>query len=194
MIDAVGMEAHGSPVAKALQTVTGLLPNALAAPLNKVAGVHRLAALISAIDIVRRGGTISLIGVYGGAADPLPMVTMFDKQIQLRMGQANVLRWVEDIMPLLTEDDPFGSGYICDPSPSAGRRSSRLRNLPRSRTKPGEDRASSIGSQTLCQAASPGWHLRLAGACFFRTPCWRCPASLSLTEQMKAHSAKDSPC
>ena len=39
------MEAHGSPVAKALQTVTGLLPDALAAPLNKVAGVDRLAAL-----------------------------------------------------------------------------------------------------------------------------------------------------
>ncbi len=108
VIDAVGMEAHGSPVAKALQTVTGLLPDALAAPLNKVAGVDRLAALLSAIDIVRRGGTISLIGVYGGAADPLPMVTMFDKQIQLRMGQANVLRWVKDIMPLLTEDDPLG--------------------------------------------------------------------------------------
>lgn len=108
VIDAVGMEAHGSPVAKALQSVTGLLPDALAAPLNKVAGVDRLAALLSAIDIVRRGGTISLIGVYGGAADPLPMVTMFDKQIQLRMGQANVLRWVDDIMPLLTEDDPLG--------------------------------------------------------------------------------------
>jgi threonine dehydrogenase-like Zn-dependent dehydrogenase len=35
---------------------------------------------------VRRGGTISLSGVYGGMADPMPMLTMFDKQIQLRMG------------------------------------------------------------------------------------------------------------
>jgi threonine dehydrogenase-like Zn-dependent dehydrogenase len=108
VIDAVGMEAHGSPGAKFLQTITGLLPDAVAAPLNKVAGVDRLAALLSAIDIVRRGGTISLIGVYGGAADPLPLVTMFDKQIQLRMGQANVLRWVDDIMPLLVDDDPLG--------------------------------------------------------------------------------------
>jgi threonine dehydrogenase-like Zn-dependent dehydrogenase len=108
VIDAVGMEAHGSPGAKFLQTMTGLLPDAVAAPINKLAGVDRLAALLSGIDIVRRGGTISLIGVYGGAADPLPMVTMFDKQIQLRMGQANVLRWVDDILPLLTDDDPLG--------------------------------------------------------------------------------------
>lgn len=108
VIDAVGMEAHGSPTAKLLQTVTGFLPDALAAPLNKVAGIDRLGALLSAVDIVRRGGTISVIGVYGGAADPLPLVTMFDKQIQLRMGQANVLRWVDDIMPLLVDDDPLG--------------------------------------------------------------------------------------
>jgi threonine dehydrogenase-like Zn-dependent dehydrogenase len=53
------------------------------------AGVDRMAALLLAIDIVRRGGTISLVGVYGGMADPLPMLTIFDKQIQLRMGQAN---------------------------------------------------------------------------------------------------------
>ena len=50
---------------------------------------------------MRRGGTISLIGVYGGMADPMPMLTLFDKQIQLRMGQANVKRWVDDILPLL---------------------------------------------------------------------------------------------
>jgi threonine dehydrogenase-like Zn-dependent dehydrogenase len=55
-------------------------------------------ALSAAIDIVRRGGTLPLIGVYGGAADPLSMLTLFDKQIQLRMGRANV-KWVDDIMP-----------------------------------------------------------------------------------------------
>jgi threonine dehydrogenase-like Zn-dependent dehydrogenase len=108
VIDAVGMEAHGSPVAKIAQQVTGLLPDALAKPMMQEAGVDRLDALYSAIDIVRRGGTISLIGVYGGAADPLPMLTMFDKQVQVRMGQANVKKWVDDIMPLLTDDDPLG--------------------------------------------------------------------------------------
>jgi threonine dehydrogenase-like Zn-dependent dehydrogenase len=108
VIDAVGMEAHGSPVSKIAQQVTGLLPDAVAKPIMQKAGVDRLNALYSAIDIVRRGGTISLIGVYGGMADPLPMLTLFDKQIQLRMGQANVKKWVDDIMPLLTDDDPLG--------------------------------------------------------------------------------------
>jgi threonine dehydrogenase-like Zn-dependent dehydrogenase len=108
VIDAVGMEAHGSPVAKIAQQVTGLLPDALAKPMMKKAGIDRLHAIYSAIDVVRRGGTISLSGVYGGMADPLPMLTLFDKQIQLRMGQANVKKWVDDIMPLLTDDDPLG--------------------------------------------------------------------------------------
>ncbi len=108
VIDAVGMEAHGSPVTKTAQQVTGLLPDALGKRLMQTAGVDRLGALYSAIDIVRRGGTISLIGVYGGMADPLPMLTLFDKQITLRMGQANVKRWSDDIMPLLTDDDPLG--------------------------------------------------------------------------------------
>ncbi|WP_344883812.1 zinc-dependent alcohol dehydrogenase [Allokutzneria multivorans] len=108
VIDAVGMEAHGSPAAKLAQQVTGLLPDALSRPLMQKAGVDRLEALNLAIDLVRRGGTISLVGVYGGMADPLPMLTMFDKQVQLRMGQANVRNWVDDIMPLLTEDDPLG--------------------------------------------------------------------------------------
>lgn len=108
VIDAVGMEAHGSPVAKVAQRAAALLPDAVAKPMMQKAGVDRLDALYSAIDCVRRGGTVSLIGVYGGMADPLPMLTLFDKQIQLRMGQANVKRWVDDIMPLLTDSDPLG--------------------------------------------------------------------------------------
>lgn len=108
VIDAVGMEAHGSPGAKLAQQAASLLPDAVGAPLMEKAGVDRLAALNASIDAVRRGGTISLIGVYGGMADPLPMLTLFDKQVQLRMGQANVKRWVDDIMPLLGDDDPLG--------------------------------------------------------------------------------------
>jgi len=108
VIDAVGMEAHGAPVAKLMQTMTSFLPDALEARLMQRAGVDRLAALHLAIDIVRRGGTISVIGVYGGMADPIPMLTLFDKQVQLRMGQANVRRWVPDLMPLLMNGDPLG--------------------------------------------------------------------------------------
>ncbi|WP_326823171.1 zinc-dependent alcohol dehydrogenase [Streptosporangium sp. NBC_01756] len=109
VIDAVGMEAHGSPVAKLAQTVTGILPDALAAPLMSTAGVDRLAALGQAIETVRRGGTVSISGVYGGMADPMPMLKMFDKGITLRMGQAHVKRWIDDLMPLVTDDsDPLG--------------------------------------------------------------------------------------
>src|SRR4051812_15068478 len=108
VIDAVGMESHGSSMAGMAQKMVGLLPDALAEKLMMSAGVDRMAAIHTAIDAVRRGGTISLIGVYGGAADPMPMMTMFDKQVALRMGQANVRRWVDDILPLLTDDDPLG--------------------------------------------------------------------------------------
>jgi threonine dehydrogenase-like Zn-dependent dehydrogenase len=108
VIDAVGMEAHGAPFGKLAQQMASLLPDVLEAKLMQKAGVDRLSALHLAIDIVRRGGTISLIGVYGGQADPLPMLTLFDKQIQLRMGQANVKRWAGDILPLLGDDDPLG--------------------------------------------------------------------------------------
>lgn len=108
VIDAVGLEAHGTPVAAGAQKLTGLLPDALASTMMKRFGVDRVSALHLAIDLVRRGGTISLSGVYGGMADPMPMLTLFDKQIQLRMGQANVWRWVEDLLPLVTDGDPLG--------------------------------------------------------------------------------------
>ncbi|MCB8911615.1 MULTISPECIES: zinc-dependent alcohol dehydrogenase [Rhodococcus] len=108
VIDAVGMEAHGSPVAKLAQSAAGFLPSAIAEPFMEKAGVDRLHALYTAIDVVRRGGAISLSGVYGGAADPMPMLTLFDKQIRLHMGQANVLNWVPEILPLLTDEDPLG--------------------------------------------------------------------------------------
>jgi threonine dehydrogenase-like Zn-dependent dehydrogenase len=109
VIDAVGMEAHGSPGAGLAQQMSTFMPDAVAEKMMEKAGADRLNAFYLAIDAVRRGGTISLIGVYGGMADPLPMLTLFDKQIKLTMGQANVKRWVEDIMPLLTDDgDPLG--------------------------------------------------------------------------------------
>ncbi|MGW0211671.1 zinc-dependent alcohol dehydrogenase [Streptomyces sp. NPDC003233] len=108
VIDAVGTEAHGSAAAKLAQTATGLLPRKISAPLAERFSIDRLGALHTAIDLVRRGGTISLSGVYGGTADPMPMLTLFDKQIQLRMGQANVRRWSDEIMPYLTDEDPLG--------------------------------------------------------------------------------------
>jgi threonine dehydrogenase-like Zn-dependent dehydrogenase len=109
VIDAVGMEAHGSPVGKLARTLASFLPDQLEAKMMERAGIDQLGALYSAIDVVRRGGTISISGVYGGMADPMPMLQLFDKQVQLRMGQANVWRWVPDILPLLTDSDPLGT-------------------------------------------------------------------------------------
>ncbi|MFV2179130.1 zinc-dependent alcohol dehydrogenase [Actinomadura sp. LOL_016] len=109
VIDAVGMEAHGSPGAKIAQTLTGMLPGNTAAPIMSRVGVDRLAALMTAIETVRRGGTISVIGVYGGMTDPMPMLRMFDKGIALRMGQAHVRAWIDDLLPLVSDDaDPLG--------------------------------------------------------------------------------------
>ncbi|MEB3371389.1 zinc-dependent alcohol dehydrogenase [Saccharopolyspora mangrovi] len=109
VIDAVGMEAHGSPVAELGQKVASALPEAISEPLMSTAGVDRLSALYQCIDCVRRGGTISLSGVYGGMADPMPMLTLFDKGVRIAMGQAHVKRWIPELMPLVAdESDPLG--------------------------------------------------------------------------------------
>jgi threonine dehydrogenase-like Zn-dependent dehydrogenase len=111
VIDAVGMEAHGGTAAELAQKLTSFLPDRAAQALMKRTGVDRLTALTQSIDTVCRGGTISITGVYGGTADPLNMLQLFDKGITLAMGQAHVKRWVDDLMPLLTgEGDPLGVG------------------------------------------------------------------------------------
>jgi threonine dehydrogenase-like Zn-dependent dehydrogenase len=107
VIDAVGMEAHGSPMAQGIQKFAGMLPDAVAEPVMKNAGIDRLAALHTAIDAVRRGGTISISGVYGGALDPMPMFQLFDKQVQLRMGQANVRAHTDELLGILEHEDPW---------------------------------------------------------------------------------------
>ncbi len=110
VVDAVGMEAHGSPFAKFAHQAVGLLPDAVGRKLMETGGVDRLAALHASIDLVRRGGTVSLSGVYGGQASPMPLLTLFDKQIQLRMGQCNVKSWIDDLLPLVEDPvDPLGT-------------------------------------------------------------------------------------
>ena len=109
VLEAVGMEAHGSPVESTAIRAVGLLPDRLAAPLIKSVGIDRMAALDTAFRAVRRGGVVSISGVYGGQADPLPMMSLFDKGVTLRMGQCHVKRWIDDIWPVLMSDgDPLG--------------------------------------------------------------------------------------
>jgi threonine dehydrogenase-like Zn-dependent dehydrogenase len=115
VVDAVGMEAHGhsepraAKLAEVAQKATGLLPDTVAQRITDRMAVDRLDALNTAIKAVRRGGTVSISGVYGGEVDPIPMMETFDRGVQMRMGQAHVRRWVEDLMPLVTDDaDPLG--------------------------------------------------------------------------------------
>jgi threonine dehydrogenase-like Zn-dependent dehydrogenase len=93
-IDAVGMEAEAGPLARFLQATHLVQDN--------------FDALWHAGRSVRRGGTLSLTGVYAGVAPVFPLGELFDRQITLRMGQANVKRWVPEILPLLADEDPLG--------------------------------------------------------------------------------------
>ena len=103
VIDAVGMEAHGhdrprmNKLVETAQKLTGKLPDAVADKITDKAALDRLDALYAAVKGVRRGGTVSISGVYGGELDPMPMMEMFDRGIQLRMGQAHVKRWIDDL-------------------------------------------------------------------------------------------------
>ncbi|HLL87409.1 MAG TPA: alcohol dehydrogenase catalytic domain-containing protein, partial [Thermoleophilaceae bacterium] len=86
VVDAVGMEAHGEgiPVGKMAHKLVGMLPDAIAAKVIQNAGIDRLAALYACFETVRRAGTISLSGVYGGTADPINMLQLFDKGVQIK--------------------------------------------------------------------------------------------------------------
>jgi threonine dehydrogenase-like Zn-dependent dehydrogenase len=110
VLEAVGMEAHGSPRGKLAHAAVGLLPDKLAKPMVDKLAIDRLDALHTAIKATRRGGTVSISGVYGGELDPMPMMEMFDRGLTLRMGQCHVKRWIDDILPLVIDDsDPLGT-------------------------------------------------------------------------------------
>jgi threonine dehydrogenase-like Zn-dependent dehydrogenase len=94
-IDAVGMEASGSVVASILQT-------------TKIQ-FDRANALRECMASIRRGGTLSISGVYAGPIQMFELGDLFDMQIQVRMGQANVRMWVDEIMPLLGDEDLLGT-------------------------------------------------------------------------------------
>jgi threonine dehydrogenase-like Zn-dependent dehydrogenase len=94
-IDAVGMEASGSLVASILQTTK--------------LQIDRANALRECMASIRRGGTLSISGVYAGPIQMFELGDLFDMQIQVRMGQANVRMWIADILPLLGDEDPLGT-------------------------------------------------------------------------------------
>ena len=103
-LDAVGMEAHGSPVFEAAIKAVGLLPGAVARPLVDKVGVDRMRALHDCIKSCRRGGTVSVSGVYGGEIDPMPLMEIFDRGLTMRFGQCHVRRWTDEIRGVLDQD------------------------------------------------------------------------------------------
>ena len=105
VLEAVGMEAHGNPVAAKIIAGASRLPGPLSRAAIENVGIDRLAALHLSLDLARRGGTVSISGVYGGMADPMPMMTMFDKGLTLRMGQCHVKRWTPELFDIVNADE-----------------------------------------------------------------------------------------
>jgi threonine dehydrogenase-like Zn-dependent dehydrogenase len=98
VIEAVGMDAEGSKADRVLQ-LTKLQPD-------------RMVALHQSFGSVRRGGTVSVVGVYGGWFPKFPLGDLFDKQVTIRWGQANVRRWTDDLLDVLRAGDPIAAAEL----------------------------------------------------------------------------------
>src|SRR4051812_22068758 len=105
VLEAVGMEAHGNPIAEKVIGLASRLPKPIAQPAVENAAIDRLEAIYTALGSVRRGGTVSISGVYGGAIDPMPFMQMFDKGLQLRMGQCHVRQWTDELLAIASQPD-----------------------------------------------------------------------------------------
>jgi threonine dehydrogenase-like Zn-dependent dehydrogenase len=106
VVEAVGMDSAGSAPDRVLQTLK-LQPD-------------RLISLRQALGACRRGGTVSVLGVYTMWFPNFPLGDLFDKQITLRWGQANVRRWTAEILDLLRAGDPLdAAGLVTNQAPLA---------------------------------------------------------------------------
>jgi threonine dehydrogenase-like Zn-dependent dehydrogenase len=94
-IDAVGMEAHGT-------SVDALYDRAKTA---MYLATDRLHALRQAIQTCRKGGTVSIPGVYGGLLDKVPLGAAFAKGLTLKMGQTHVHKYLRPLLAHIVEGD-----------------------------------------------------------------------------------------
>jgi threonine dehydrogenase-like Zn-dependent dehydrogenase len=95
VIDAVGMESHGFAIDNLLDTVK-----------QKVGfGADRGHALREAIIACRKGGRVSMPGVYGGFLDKFPLGALMEKGLQLRTGQTHVQRYSHDLLRRIGEGE-----------------------------------------------------------------------------------------
>jgi len=99
-IDAVGMEAHGS---------TPLETAYVKVKTNLMLETERPAVVRQVINCCRKGGTVSIAGVYGGLSDKIPMGALMNKALTIKTGQTHVHRYVPELL------DHIRSGRI-DPS------------------------------------------------------------------------------
>ena len=88
-IDAVGMEAHGY---RTLETIYDKVKT------NLFMETERPHALRQAIECCRKGGTVSIPGVYGGMADKIPLGAMMNKGLTIKTGQTHVHRYVPELL------------------------------------------------------------------------------------------------
>jgi threonine dehydrogenase-like Zn-dependent dehydrogenase len=92
-IDAVGMEAHGTDVSAAYDKVKQTL----------MLETDRPTVLRQAIQAVRKGGTLSIPGVYGGALDKMNFGAAFGKGITMKMGQTNMHNYLQPLLKTVEE-------------------------------------------------------------------------------------------
>ena len=88
VIDAVGMEAHGFAPDNVLELAKQKLGP----------GADRGHALREAISAVRKGGRVSIPGVYGGYLDKFPLGAMMEKGLEIRTGQTHVQRYSKQLL------------------------------------------------------------------------------------------------
>ncbi|KHS42262.1 alcohol dehydrogenase GroES domain-containing protein [Novosphingobium subterraneum] len=101
VIDAVGMEAHGF----AIDNIFDITKQKIGI------GADRAAALRQALLAVRKGGRVSVPGVYGGLADKFPLGALMEKGLQLRTGQTHVQRYMKDLLARI-EDGTLDTTFL----------------------------------------------------------------------------------
>lgn len=101
VIDAVGMEAHGFAIDNMLDVVKQTIG----------IGADRASALKQAILAVRKGGRVSVPGVYGGLTDKFPLGAVMEKGLQLRTGQTHVQRYMKDLLAKI-EDGTLDTTFL----------------------------------------------------------------------------------
>jgi threonine dehydrogenase-like Zn-dependent dehydrogenase len=93
-IDAVGMEAHGTTVDAVYDRVK----------FTMWMETDRPHVLREAIQVCRKGGTVSVIGVYGGLLDKVPFGAAFNKGLTFRMGQVHVHKYLRPLLERIEQD------------------------------------------------------------------------------------------